>query len=985
MSYAISVGLQLDAKDANRNLNQFRREIGFAKAATQDITGTIKVFRDVTKDMNLTNEQAAIVEARLVAAHERRTAKVKEATAAVEGWANGLARVNTSQLAQDLQRSRQGADAFAAGLNAITTRSRETAAAIRASQAAVEGWANGLRQVGVTQLAQDLQRSRQGADAFAAGLNAITTRSRETAAAIRASQAAVEGWANGLARVNTSQLAQDLQRSRQGADAFAAGLNRLTAQTLERDSAALEANIAARERHNAVLASGRQYMQQFETGQQRMVRQLREANAQFRAGAITQEQYGRATDAIRSRNNLLHQSFTQLRTAVTTLLGPLVLVYSAYRGFTESIKLSAELEQATAKFKVFTGSLREAEQTLAEIRELSRSSPVSFTGGQRAVTTMLQFGVASDQVVKSLRQVAEITGGDTQRMEALALAFGQANAAGRLMGQELLQMVNAGFNPLKVISDQTGRSMKDLKDAMAEGEISFQMVAQAFEDAVGPGGKFNGLLQEMANTTAGQLTRATNAVQELGIAFGDLLAAGGSGGVIGEFTAAVSEITLAVNTLRDIGKGGPGGSDAFFDARQFSLNGFEAIGQTIDVVKFGIAGARKDLFGFLEAYDRTVARLGKNNARDLLGRDFVNEIDDVKAALADLDAVRSKAVEDRSRGENLALAATDQRDRSAKDVGEAEYNRLLAQLKTDYAAAKTDLAKQTLFTEFVDKVGRGFINDGDLELYEQYRKEIEKANEAQKEQIRLKAVFQESIDKEKSSLLENRFGKDRAGNVELIRDQATGKERENINKAIANGADYGRIVRLASEEARAQLKTLEAIQAKNKAYEDAKEAQKQADKAAKEAAAEAERAAKEKAREDERRAKQQADELKKLKKQADEIRQAGSPFKDFIDQLSDAQLLNKKGLLTDRELRAERNRLASENVKNVTATAAPVASRGSQEAFQLITGQTVDRITRQLQEAEKQTILAVTAADVRKRTLDKLDELVDNKPAVVGP
>lgn len=459
---------------------------------------------------------------------------------------------------------------------------------------------------------------------------------------------------------------------------------------------------------------------------------------------------------------------------------------------------------------------------------------------------------------------------------------------------------------------------------------------------------------------------------------------GGTGSVLGESSKSINEITFAIQSLNDIGKGsGSSGPSFIGQLRQSSLTGFGLVGQTIDAVKLAKAGARKDLFGFIEAYDRTVNRIGRDNIRNLIGSDVINGTEAIKAALKDLDAVRAKAIGDRSEAETIAINATDRRDRSAQEVGQADYDRLLSQLKQDYAAAKSDLAKQELFTKFVDDVGQGFLNDGDVAIYREYVAEIERANQAQLEQTRIRATFQESIAKGKDDLLGKRFG-DRADNVRLIRDQATGSERARINRAIEGGADYERIVRIANAEAREQLKTLAAIQAKNKAYDDAKEKQKEAAKAAKDAATEAERAAKEKAREDEQRAKRQADDTKRLMRQADDIRNAGNPFKDFIDKASDAQLLNRKGLLSNRELAAEKNRLASENVKNISATAAPVVNKGSQEAFAAITGQTVDKLTRQLQEAEKANILATTAAQVRQKTLDKLDELVEDKPGVVG-
>src|SRR5690606_6918540 len=46
--------------------------------------------------------------------------------------------------------------------------------------------------------------------------------------------------------------------------------------------------------------------------------------------------------------------------------------------------------------------------------------------------------------------------------------------------------------------------MAVLKKEMEEGKISFEMVRQAFQDATGEGGRFNGLLEKMSKTLPGK-------------------------------------------------------------------------------------------------------------------------------------------------------------------------------------------------------------------------------------------------------------------------------------------------------------------------------------------------------------------------------------------------------------------------------------------------------------------------------------------------
>lgn len=108
-----------------------------------------------------------------------------------------------------------------------------------------------------------------------------------------------------------------------------------------------------------------------------------------------------------------------------------------------------------------------------------------FTSGDlaKATSTMLSFGVAEEKVLPMMKQLGDISMGNADRFQHLALAFAQVSAAGRLTGQDLLQMVNAGFNPLQEIAKKTGKSLGDLKDEMAEGAISTKMVEEAMRAA----------------------------------------------------------------------------------------------------------------------------------------------------------------------------------------------------------------------------------------------------------------------------------------------------------------------------------------------------------------------------------------------------------------------------------------------------------------------------------------------------------------------
>ena len=165
---------------------------------------------------------------------------------------------------------------------------------------------------------------------------------------------------------------------------------------------------------------------------------------------------------------------------------------------------NAQMEEYTTNFTTMLGSQEAAIKKVEAIKEMAAKTPFGMEDLASGTQTLLAFGIESDRTMDILRQIGDVSLGNKDKFSALTLAFAQMSSAGRLMGQDLLQMVNAGFNPLQVISEQTGESMADLKKKMEEGAISAEMVAEAFAIATSEGGKFYNGMEAASKTLTGQ-------------------------------------------------------------------------------------------------------------------------------------------------------------------------------------------------------------------------------------------------------------------------------------------------------------------------------------------------------------------------------------------------------------------------------------------------------------------------------------------------
>ncbi len=125
------------------------------------------------------------------------------------------------------------------------------------------------------------------------------------------------------------------------------------------------------------------------------------------------------------------------------------------------------------------------------------------------------FGMSTADAQKHMQELGDISQGDSERFKSLTLAFAQASSAGKLTGQDLLQMINAGFNPLEEISRKTGKSIGELKQEMEQGGISAAMLADAFTSATSEGGRFYGSMEAQSKTFSGQMSTLKDNVSSL--------------------------------------------------------------------------------------------------------------------------------------------------------------------------------------------------------------------------------------------------------------------------------------------------------------------------------------------------------------------------------------------------------------------------------------------------------------------------------------
>ena len=178
------------------------------------------------------------------------------------------------------------------------------------------------------------------------------------------------------------------------------------------------------------------------------------------------------------------------------------------------IDVRSEMESLQKSFESLAGE-HIGRKLYEDIKQFATTTPMMAKDLAKGAQTLLGFNIEAEKVMPILRQIGDISMGDAQKFNSLTLAFAQMSSTGKLMGQDLLQMVNAGFNPLVVISEKTGKSIAKLKDEMSEGKITVEMVEEAFRSATAEGGKFHNMLEDQSKAMKGALSNLQGAYEEM--------------------------------------------------------------------------------------------------------------------------------------------------------------------------------------------------------------------------------------------------------------------------------------------------------------------------------------------------------------------------------------------------------------------------------------------------------------------------------------
>jgi tape measure domain-containing protein len=171
-----------------------------------------------------------------------------------------------------------------------------------------------------------------------------------------------------------------------------------------------------------------------------------------------------------------------------------------------AVSAAADMETLQISFTNLTGSASAANSVLRDLEDFGAKTPFQFNDLTRATQTLMTFGFEAEDSVKIIKQLGDVSAASTmpiaESLERVTRAIGVMRAKGRVTGEEMQRLAEAGIPAWNALAKSMGVTVPKAMKQVEEGMVSASKGVNAILDlAADP--KFAGLMAKQAQTVKG--------------------------------------------------------------------------------------------------------------------------------------------------------------------------------------------------------------------------------------------------------------------------------------------------------------------------------------------------------------------------------------------------------------------------------------------------------------------------------------------------
>lgn len=204
---------------------------------------------------------------------------------------------------------------------------------------------------------------------------------------------------------------------------------------------------------------------------------------------------------------------------------------------------NAMQQNANAALKTMLGSQKAVNEQMEKLGKLAQNSPFSKATFISAQQQLIAFGVEVEKVIPlldAMQNAVAASGGGSQQLADLAFVIAQIKAAGKITGQDLIQLGQRGINAAEIIGKAFGKSSAEVKAMISKNQIDADQAIDALTK--GMMDKFGGATDAIKQQWSGAADRIKAANRDIGADLGKMFIDPAGGGRAVEWGNKVADV-----------------------------------------------------------------------------------------------------------------------------------------------------------------------------------------------------------------------------------------------------------------------------------------------------------------------------------------------------------------------------------------------------------------------------------------------------------
>lgn len=216
-----------------------------------------------------------------------------------------------------------------------------------------------------------------------------------------------------------------------------------------------------------------------------------------------------------------------------TLITGFIAAYGGKKLCELLIGSNDEMEQYTTSLEVMLGSASKASAMIEKMRDFAAKTPLTLENVISGGSLLMSYGVDESNLIDTMTKLGDLARGNAEKMDRITLAYGQMLAKGKVTGEELMQMTEAGVPLQTSLAESIGVTGEEFSKMVSAGKVGIDDLNKAITGLTTGNGKFAGMMEKQSQTMQGMLSTLLDNISEFFRKMGE--------GAFGEVKSALQE------------------------------------------------------------------------------------------------------------------------------------------------------------------------------------------------------------------------------------------------------------------------------------------------------------------------------------------------------------------------------------------------------------------------------------------------------------